>query len=276
MSDKYIWVKKLGSGANAEVYLATECLTGKRYAVKCYQNGKGRDVTREGQMMQRLDHPAIPKVKEMYVEAGTYRLVMEYVPGTSLKEEIVSKQGLSWEQSVSWGIEICEILSSIHCKGILYRDLKPGNILVTPDKRLKLIDFGASIDRGEKETTSVENIGTVGFAPPEQYRTDGVLDERCDIYALGATLHYMITGVHPGQCEGRFFPIHRYGVKIPQQLARILERCLSIEVQNRFRYCAEVKEELKNVQHPQTKKRFVMLQEVCVTQKGFPLDSLEN
>ncbi len=150
----------------------------------------------EAAMLRRLSHPRIPKVYVDFKDEGRQYLAMEFVRGQDL-EDIIKKQGALPEQQVlTWADQICEVLDYLHNhkpEPIIFRDMKPSNIMIQPDGSLKLIDFGIAkvFQKAERGT----QIGTPGYAPPEQYQ--GLATIESDIYALGATLHHALTGRDP-------------------------------------------------------------------------------
>ncbi len=159
---------------------------------------KLKNFEREASLLATLSHPAIPKVYDFLEENGRVYLVMELIDGHDLHSEVEAANGLLNEQRVwRWAMEICDVLDFLHNQQpdpVIFRDLKPSNIIVTPQDRIVLIDFGIarSLEQQQQRGTV---IGTEGYAPPEQYR--GIFDVRGDIYALGATLHHLLTGVDP-------------------------------------------------------------------------------
>lgn len=249
MSD-YLLVKQLGNGGTADVYLGADKRTGRRYAIKRYRSAREYESSKdEITFMQELEHPAIPKIKEILHEKEMISVVMEYVPGETLKQKILQMGRIPEKQVVEWGVELCDVLSYLHWKNILYRDLKPGNVIVTPANHLKLIDFGAAVKRIEQEeTTRVEPKGTVGYAPLEQYSGGAGADSSSDIYALGATIHHMLTGVHPGKNPNQFEPVRAHGVKVSKELERILQKSLQNAPRDRYRFCEEIKQELMDME----------------------------
>ena len=144
---------------------------------------------REASMLHDLNHPAIPRVRDSFEEGGRYYLVMDFVHGRNLAE-IMEQEGVQPEERVRrWGAQLCEVLSYLHHQGVIFRDLKPANVMVGPDDRVKLIDFG--IARSLRAQNEAMVIVTYGFAAPEQLQ--GNAEPRSDIFSLGATLHRLLT-----------------------------------------------------------------------------------
>ena len=150
---------------------------------------------REASMLHDLNHPAIPRVRDSFEDGGRYYLVMDFVNGRNLAEVLDrdGSQGLPEQRVRNWALQICDVLSYLHHQGVIFRDLKPANVMVGPDERVKLIDFGIARSlRAQNETTV---IVTYGFAAPEQLQ--GHPEPRSDIYSLGATLHRLLTHHDP-------------------------------------------------------------------------------
>ena len=151
---------------------------------------------READTLAQLTHPAIPAIFDRFGEGNCHYLVMDFVEGINLEQEIAGLGGqLPESRVIEIGRELCDVLTYLHSFSppIIYRDMKPGNVILRPDGRITLIDFGiARIFSPQGKATL---IGTPGFAPPEQY--SGQVDERSDIYGLAATLHYILTGRDP-------------------------------------------------------------------------------
>lgn len=157
-----------------------------------------KNFERESGLLATLSHHAIPKVYDFFEENGKIYLIMELIEGRDLEATLEQARGPIDERRVgSWALQICDVLQYLHGhtpEPIIFRDMKPSNIIVTGDDRIVLIDFGiARIFAGNQRKGTM--IGTEGYAPPEQYR--GVADTRGDIYALGATLHHLLTNIDP-------------------------------------------------------------------------------
>ena len=162
---------------------------------------------------------------------------MDYIEGQTL-EQVLKEQGPQDERIVAeWAIEICKALSYLHSQNppIIYRDMKPSNIIIKPDRNLKIIDFGtARVFNSEKDNDTIA-LGTKGFAPPEQY--SGRTDVRSDIYALGMTMKYLITGINPC-CE---YSSQANDIKpISEPMQAIIKKCTAIDHGDRYQNCEEL------------------------------------
>ncbi|MCA9781905.1 MAG: serine/threonine protein kinase, partial [Candidatus Eremiobacteraeota bacterium] len=155
----------------------------------------------EAQLLAQLDHANLPKVIDSFSERNRHYLVMEYVPGKTLEKRLAEAGGALPEREVyGYAVQLCDVLDYLHRQQppIIFRDLKPANIMLKPDGRVKLIDFGIARHFKPGQSNDTQAMGTPGYAAPEQYGK-GQSDARTDIYALGATLHHAITGRDPGQ-----------------------------------------------------------------------------
>ncbi len=212
---------------------------------------------REAALLATLSHPSIPKIYDYFIEGERSYLVMEYIPGQDLETLLRRTEGmLPVEEVVNWAVQICDVLHYLHSQQppIIFRDLKPSNIMVDPYGRVYLVDFGIAkvFQAGQRGTM----VGTEGYSPPEQYR--GVADPRTDIYALGATLHHLLTGQDP-RLEPPFSfherPIRRINPAVPEALAQVVMRALEYDPDRRFQSALEMKQALLSALGPRTLMR---------------------
>jgi serine/threonine-protein kinase len=185
----------------------------------------------EAELLQQLRHPRIPRVYSHFTDEGRHYLTMDFIRGEDL-EQILEREGRIDEQRVlRWADEICDVLSYLHGKGFIYRDMKPSNVMIEPSGDVKLIDFG--IAKLFKPTERGTQIGTPGYAPPEQYQ--GLATPQSDVYALAATLHHLLTGRDPTQELPFSFPPARTLVPtISERTSAALERALQKAPTDRF------------------------------------------
>ena len=209
LQGRYRILSTLGMGGMSTVYKALDLRFAnveRTCAVKEMFDPGGDEVLRrqrtgnferEAGLLAVLSHPLIPKIFDFFSEGGNHYLVQEFIPGQNLETLLEqTTENLLESQLIDWATSICDVLSYLHGQSpnpIIFRDLKPSNIMAKEDRSLMLIDFG--IARTFQHLERGTMIGTEGYAPPEQYR--GVADARTDIYALGATLHHLATRVDP-------------------------------------------------------------------------------
>ncbi len=182
----------VGKGAFAEVYRVRDCDTGqfKACKVSCDSNMARRETA----FLQEISHPVFPKYQENWQEDAFHFLIMEYIPGCNLRKMVERRGKLHQRQAVEISMELAAGLDFLHRRPqpIVFRDVKPENILIRADGRVKLIDMGCAYrtDSGEKTLA-----GSRGYGAPEQFMQDGVVTPASDVYALGKLLYYMLTGV---------------------------------------------------------------------------------
>jgi serine/threonine protein kinase len=188
---------------------------------------------READTLAQLKHAAIPAITDRFDDQNRHYLVMEYVEGRNLEEEIAARGGpLPEGLIIDIARQLCDVLAYLHgsTPPVVYRDMKPSNVMLTPKGRVVLVDFG--IARLFKSARKGTMIGTLGFAPPEQYQ--GVVDPRSDIYSLGATLHYVLTGRDPEKFPPFSFPpIRDLRPEVSTNLAGAIDHALAYQADAR-------------------------------------------
>ncbi len=206
---------------------------------------------REAGLLATLNHPAIPKVYDFFEENTRLYLVQELVPGKDL-ETLLDEEGKPFEEIrvAGWAIQICDVLSYLHShkpEPIVFRDMKPSNVLLTPEERIVLVDFGIArlIDPNERKGTM---IGTEGYAPPEQYR--GMAEPQGDIYALGASMHHLLTNNDP-RLETPFTfherPIRKLNPAISEEFEQMVSKSLEYDMSARWANAEEFKQTLLDI-----------------------------
>jgi outer membrane protein assembly factor BamB len=207
-----------------------------------------KNFERESGLLATLQHPAIPKVYDFFEENSRFYLILELIPGKDLETVLDEAGGPLVEERVArWAAQICDVLQYLHThtpEPIVFRDLKPSNVMVTPDERIVLIDFGIArnLNRGDRKGTM---IGTEGYSPPEQYR--GLAEPRGDLYALGATLHHLLTASDP-RLETPFTfherPLRQLNPAISPELDAVVSKALEYDVSARWNSAEEMKQAL--------------------------------
>ncbi len=213
-----------------------------------------RNFERETNILATLNHPGIVQVYDCFTEGDRSYLVLEYVRGRDLEAVLAEKKGFFSEQKVvGWAIQICEVLSYLHShepRPIVFRDIKPSNIMLDEYGRIKLVDFGIAkmFQSGKKGTM----IGTEGYSPPEQYQ--GIADPRVDIYALGATMHHLLSKRDP-RLEPPFSfqrrPIHETNPSISRELVEVINKALEYDANDRFGSAEEMQRTLMSLRSAQ-------------------------
>ncbi|MFN2135087.1 MAG: PQQ-binding-like beta-propeller repeat protein [Candidatus Promineifilaceae bacterium] len=206
---------------------------------------------REAGMLAVLNHPAIPPVSDYFTIEDRSYLVLEMVEGKNLEQWLEdSKEPLDQAHSLGWALQICEALVHLHSQKpqpVIFRDLKPSNIMLDKNSRVRLIDFGIA-KLFEADQVRGTMIGTEGYTPPEQYR--GEATPAADIYAFGATMHHLLTRHDPRQETPFTFeerPIRATNPRISLTFERIIMRCLAYDAKDRFPDAMVLKEELLTI-----------------------------
>jgi serine/threonine protein kinase len=253
---RYRILRKIAQGGMGAVYESTdiEAPAGSRWAVKEIspaalppeeRRQAISDFRREAQILATLQHPNLPTVLETFEEMGKHFLVMEFVPGRTLLNVVDATHSFIHEDRIMvWARQLFDVLHYLHSQDppIIYRDLKPANImLVEGTERIKLIDFGIARFHKAGKSHDTEAFGTAGYAPPEQYGK-GQTDQRSDIYALGATLHHLLTRHDPSLSPFNWLPVRRYNRALPIDLENAIARAVSLDAGKRFASMAEFAE----------------------------------
>ena len=216
-----------------------------------------QNFEREANILATLNHPAIPKVYDYFTEEARSYLVMEFIDGRDLEAVIAELTTfLPQDQVMDWSVQLCDVLAFLHEHEppIIFRDMKPSNVMLDKHGRLRLIDFGIAknFQPGQKGTM----IGTEGYSPPEQY--SGIADQRTDIYALGATLHHLLTRQDP-RVEPPFSfherPVQSTNPNVSNEFAQVVMRALEYEPERRFATAQDMKRTLLGLR-PSLETRF--------------------
>lgn len=249
LQDRYRIIRPLGQGGMAQVYLAADSrLADHPVAVKVMFAGsfstaefgeRWRLAQAEAQMLARLNHPGVASVIDCFAEGDAACLVMEYVPGETLAEQLERSpmRRLPPDEALALTRALGDVLSYLHSRQppVIFRDLKPDNIILTPEGHLKLVDFGIARFFKPGQTHDTAAFGTPGYAAPEQYGADQTVPQS-DIYSLGIVLHEMLTGEEP-TARVPFLPLtppSRLGVAVPPAVDAAIARATDLAIVNRF------------------------------------------
>ncbi|MCX7789317.1 MAG: protein kinase [Chloroflexaceae bacterium] len=196
----------------------------------------------EAEVLQNLNHPAVPRVYSHFTDEGRHYLTMDFVRGEDLEQIVERERCLPEARVLAWADQICDVLEHLHERGLIYRDMKPSNVMIDHDGGVKVVDFG--IAKLFNPTERGTQIGTPGYAPPEQYQ--GLATPQSDVYALGATLHHLLTGRDPTEEKPFSFPPARDLVpSISQRTNDALARALQFKPDDRFATIAEFRAALR-------------------------------
>ncbi|MCE1247418.1 MAG: serine/threonine protein kinase [Firmicutes bacterium] len=257
LNERYRILSILGQGGMSNVYLVEDVKLLSRWALKemtdVFPDADKAEVIeqfhREARILAGLKHPNLPRVFDCFEENYRHYLVMEYIEGKTLGE-ILEKTGVvEPEKAIQWAVCLCDVLDSLHKAGIIYRDLKPGNVMIDENNHLWLIDFGiARLFSGGKIHDTII-IGTPGFASPEHHGR-AETDARSDIFSLGATLHYLVTGVDPQIIPFVFKKPAEINPCISASFSDIIMKAVSLDPSGRFQSSVEMKQALTELKKP--------------------------
>jgi len=270
----YRIIKKLGGGGMGEVYLAEDTILDRKVAIKFLSSESSNDVNanrrliREAKSAATLDHPNICAIHEVCEEGGRHFIVMQYVEGETLDREIKT-QTIDLSEALTIAVQIADAIAEAHTRGIIHRDIKPQNIMITARGQAKVMDFGLAKEvcetrqlESEAETLGLLTgpgviVGTVPYMSPEQVRGEGA-DARSDIFSFGVLLYEMFSGRQPFAAENAASvisailtreppPLARYATGVPIELERIVRKCLEKNRERRYQTMRNLVIDLENV-----------------------------
>ncbi len=260
---KYEVIRKLGGGGMGYVYLAKNLegnqeLCAIKEIIDYYSDPEekdriAREFRREAKLLKNLNFRSIPKIYDSFEEDDFYYIVMEYVKGLDLHRIMtLLNKPFSEPRVIKLMVQVCDVLHYLHTQRppVIYRDLKPSNIMVTENDRIYLVDFGIARFLSSN-LTNLTTVGTSGYAPPELYKEH--LEPASDLYSLGATIFYLLTNVSPQKLPIAIFnfekhPLPReYNSKITPEMEKLIMKCVEMLPQNRFSSARAVKKELEKI-----------------------------
>lgn len=263
LNERYELIAELGKGGMGSVYLARDKILGSYWAVKQVKNNKSVDVEafkKEVELLSTLNYPDVPRIVDRIELGEDFFVVMDFIDGVSLSKKVEAEGPQPEKDVVEWAKLLCDTLDYLHTtksNPIIYRDMKPDNIMLTKNGRVKLIDFGIAIECVKGQPYLGPKVGTKGYAAPEQYVND-VLDERTDIYSLGVTLYYLVTATTPGASPESIRPIREINPTLSEGLEYIIEKCTQADPKDRYQNCKELKRDLENINMLNSKYRKAM------------------
>jgi len=246
---KYKILSKIGQGGMSVVYMAINERANKTWAIKEVRKDgiQNFEVVKQGlivetDMLKKLHHPNIPSIIDVIEDDEKFLIVMDYIEGNSLQKALKDYGPQPQEDVVEWAKQLCDALGYLHSRKppIIYRDMKPANVMLKPDGTVSLIDFGTAREYKAGNTGDTSVLGTRGYAAPEQYGGMGQTDARTDIYCLGAALHQLLTGQDPCQPPYVRFPLREYNAALSSGLEEIIMKCVEDIPENRYQSCSEL------------------------------------
>lgn len=246
---KYKILNVVGRGGMSVVYLAMNEKANKQWAIKeVRKDGVSNfEVIKQGlivetDMLKKFNHPLLPSIVDVIDSDGKFLIVMDYIEGKPLSDSLQENGALPQEDVIKWAIQLCDVLGYLHSQNppIIYRDMKPANVMLKPDGNITLIDFGTAREYKRENLEDTTCLGTRGYAAPEQFGGQGQTDPRTDIYCLGATLYHLVTGHNPSEPPYEMYPIRYWDESLSQGLENIILKCTQNNPEDRYQNCDEL------------------------------------
>lgn len=266
LNGRYEILKVIHSSGMSNVYLVSDSNLNKQWCLKEIRKSEaGRDkveyysLLQEANIMKSLNHTSIPRITTIEEDGDSIFIIMDYVDGMSIKSWLMRKGKINQEIVVTWMKQITQVVMYLHNRKqpIFYRDMKPDNVMIQSDGNIKLLDFGISVVIKEPGQVIDRALGTSGYAAPEQSKRGNVCDLRSDIYAMGKTMYYMLTGINPSQVpkDTPLRSVRDIDSSISIGLERIVNKCIQENPDNRYQSCEELLYALQNYKTLDTKYR---------------------
>lgn len=255
VDNKYRVLDVVGSGGMSTVYLARNERANKSWAIKeVLKLGeenleiKKNSLIAETEMLKKLNHPNLPTIVDVIETDNTFLVVMDYIEGNDLGDIINEFGAQPQEKVIEWAKQVCDVLRYLHTRNpvIIYRDLKPANIMLKPDGNITLIDFGTAREAEVKDVANTISLGTRGYAAPEQFGDGARADNRTDIYCFGATIYHLVTGHNPAEEPYIIEPIRDINPALSGGLEKIILKCTQPKPQDRYQDCDELMYDLEH------------------------------
>lgn len=260
METRYEIINKIGNGGSSEVYKAFDRHLKRYVAIKKLHKEEGY-LFLEAEVLKQLKHPAIPAIYDLIREGENNCIIMEYMEGRNLLSVLEEGEPVTEEAAVRIGIRLSECLWYLHSlpQKIIYRDLKPANILIDEAGKVKLIDFDSAFMGNEREEKRIRS-GTYGYSAPEQFEAKEEVDERSDIYGIGTTMYHLLTCQNPSKPPYRLYKIREINPLISKELEKVVEKCMSEKKEERYRDMEEVINELTKCESIPKRRRWITKQ----------------
>lgn len=252
---KYKILNEIGHGGMSNVYLAINEKANKPWAVKEVRKSLDRDfrllrqsLIMETDLLKKLKHPNLPSIIDVIDSDENFLIVMDYIEGNTL-ERLLSEEGAQPQKQVAdWALQLCDVLDYLHTRPspVIYRDMKPSNVMLKSDGSVVLIDFGTAREFKERNAADTCCLGTNGYAAPEQFGGMGQTDARTDIYCLGATMYHLVTGHNPSEPPYELYPITKWNPGLSTGLERIIQKCTQKNPNDRYQNVKELQYDLEH------------------------------
>lgn len=246
---KYKILNVVGKGGMSVVYLAMNERANKQWAIKeVRKDGMQsfevvkQNLVAETDLLKKLNHPHLPSIIDVIDCDDTFLIVMDYIEGNPLSKALEMSGAQSQDDVIEWAKQLCDVLGYLHSRKppIIYRDMKPSNVMLKPDGNVMLIDFGTAREFKSSSVADTTCLGTQGYAAPEQFGGHGQTDARTDIYCLGATMYHLVTGHNPATPPYEMYPIRQWNPMLSSGLEEIILKCTQRNPEDRYQSCAEL------------------------------------
>lgn len=246
---KYKILNVVGKGGMSVVYLAMNERANKQWAIKeVRKDGMQsfevvkQNLVAETDLLKKLNHPHLPSIIDVIDCDDTFLIVMDYIEGNPLSKALETSGAQNQDDVIEWGKQLCDVLGYLHSRKppIIYRDMKPSNVMLKPDGNVMLIDFGTAREFKYSSVADTTCLGTQGYAAPEQFGGHGQTDARTDIYCLGATMYHLVTGHNPATPPYEMYPIRQWNPMLSSGLEEIILKCTQRNPEDRYQSCAEL------------------------------------
>ena len=250
-NDTYEIKSIIGKGGMSTVYLAEHKRLRTRWAVKEVRKQQGArfDFLAESNILKRLQHPMLPRIVDIFEDRDCIYIVEDFVEGITLDDLLKQQKKVDESQGLQWFRDLCGVLTYLHGQRphpIIYRDMKPSNIMLQPDGSLKLIDFGIAREYKQESNADTTYIGTKGYAAPEQFGK-AQTDARTDIYSLGVTMYHLLTGKSPYEPPYQFVSVRELVPELSHGIEYILNKCVQSEPVDRYQSVDELLDDLEHI-----------------------------
>ena len=246
---KYKILNVVGKGGMSVVYLAMNERANKQWAIKeVRKDGMQsfevvkQNLVAETDLLKKLNHPHLPSIIDVIDCDDTFLIVMDYIEGNPLSKALETSGAQNQDDVIEWAKQLCDVLGYLHSRKppIIYRDMKPSNVMLKTDGNVMLIDFGTAREFKYSSVADTTCLGTQGYAAPEQFGGHGQTDARTDIYCLGATMYHLVTGHNPATPPYEMYPIRQWNPMLSSGLEEIILKCTQRNPEDRYQSCAEL------------------------------------
>lgn len=250
-NNRYKIIKTLGSGGMGTVYLAENISLGTQWAIKAIEKKESSnyDLLAEPNILKKLKHPSLPRIVDIEQDDNCLYIIEDYIEGNPLDKQLQLRNSFDEATVIEWAKQLCEVLIYLHSQKpnpIIYRDMKPSNIIVSSDNKVTLIDFGIAREFKTDSGSDTTYMGTRGYAAPEQYGTSQS-DERTDIYSLGVTMYHLLTGKSPNEPPYEFRHLRQINRSFSEGIEFIVNKCVQNNPVNRYQNVEELLKDLQNI-----------------------------